>query len=171
MWSWRSTSRSSNISELKSDLFRPSRTSCCASQPFSTVPRRRSAPPFASFLTAPFHHPLHVQRIGSTGCFCHGPPACCREAGESDFFAYCDQDDVWHPAKLSRLAGFLIETKSELVYCDARVVDEQGQTIAPSLHQFESRDVPHGLLQHLLLNAVSGMTALFTRRTAELAWR
>ncbi len=106
---------------------------------------------------------------GARAAFATGLQHAAGEAGESDFFAYCDQDDVWHPAKLSRLAGFLIETKSELVYCDARVVDEQGQTIAPSLHQFESRDVPHGLLQHLLLNAVSGMTALFTRRTAELA--
>jgi hypothetical protein len=106
---------------------------------------------------------------GARAAFAKGLKVALGAAEENALFAYCDQDDVWHAQKLARLAGFLAETRSELVYCDARVVEEGGRLIAPSLHRFESREEPQGLLQHLLLNAVSGMTALFTRRTAELA--
>lgn len=84
-------------------------------------------------------------------------------------FAYCDQDDVWRPQKLSRLSALRALTRAELVHCDARVVDDEGRLIAASLHDFESREEPRDLLQHLLLNGVTGMTALFTRRTAMLA--
>lgn len=109
------------------------------------------------------------EAVGARAAFAEGLNAALGTAEEGAVFAYCDQDDVWHMEKLARLASYIAETRSELVYCDARVVAEDGRLIAPSLHHFESREEPEDLLQHLLLNAVSGMTAVFTRHTAELA--
>ena len=94
-----------------------------------------------------------------------------RHPQNSCLFAYCDQDDVWEPAKLSRTSGALTTPGVALAHCDARITDEAGNLIAPSLHRFESRREPNDLLGMLLLNTVTGMTAVFTRAVAEVAVR
>jgi O-antigen biosynthesis protein len=106
---------------------------------------------------------------GPRAAFAQGLKHAVETSGEDCLFAYCDQDDVWHPDKLARLSAALEQKGAELVYCDARLVDDEGGEIAPSLHAYESREEAKDLLQHLLLNAVSGMTAIFTRKTALLA--
>lgn len=88
---------------------------------------------------------------------------------ESDCFAYCDQDDVWHDRKLYDCLSALRSGSLHLVHCDARVVDAAGAERAASLHRFETRRQAHNLLQAILLNAVTGMTTLFTRDAALLA--
>lgn len=50
------------------------------------------------------------------------------EAGEAEYIAFADQDDVWLPGKLFRAVSTLEEQKTEapMVYCSARqLVDEQ----------------------------------------------
>ena len=91
-----------------------------------------------------------------------------RAAGPG-YFAYSDQDDVWHLDKLAKSVAELRTNAAQMVYCDARVVDAEGHVIATSLHDYEARQEPADLLQHLLLNAVSGMTAVFTEPAARLA--
>ena len=83
-------------------------------------------------------------------------------------FAYCDQDDVWKPTKLWRTSRALKADGVTLAHCDARVTDEEGNLIAPSLHRYESRREPKDFLGMLLLNTVTGMTAVFTRAVAEV---
>lgn len=90
---------------------------------------------------------------------------------ESTYFAYADQDDVWLPGKLARSIRLLRDTGATLAQCDARVVDEAGRQVAASLHAFEARKNPGNLLEALLLNSVSGMTAVFTAPAARLASR
>ena len=110
--------------------------------------------------------------LGVRGAFAHGlEQALARKPDEQTCFAYADQDDDWHHGKLARCHARLREAAASLVHCDARVTDEDGKAIAPSLHGFESRQNADTLLEALLLNAVSGMTALFDAPTARLACR
>ncbi len=85
------------------------------------------------------------------------------------YFAYCDQDDVWHADKLARCCALARASGASLVHCDARVMSESGVLIAPSLHDYEARSEAGDLLETLLLNSVTGMTTLFTAGTARLA--
>ena len=107
--------------------------------------------------------------LGPGAAFGKGLAFALESSRGEEWFAYCDQDDVWHAAKLARSLARLQETSAQLVHCDARVVGEDGHIIANSLHRYERREEPEDLLQHLLLNAVTGMTSLFTARTARRA--
>jgi glycosyltransferase involved in cell wall biosynthesis len=59
----------------------------------------------------------------------------CDPAIESDYFALSDQDDLWHPRKLSRAVQFLSNAPADqpVVYCArTRLIDEQGSEIGLS---------------------------------------
>ncbi|WP_373506288.1 glycosyltransferase [Aestuariivirga sp.] len=109
--------------------------------------------------------------LGAGAAFARGLAFAIETSEGEEWFSYCDQDDVWHAGKLARSLACLQETSAQLVHCDARVIDEEGRVIAPSLHRYERRQEPEDLHQHLLLNAVTGMTSLFTAQTARLAVR
>ena len=89
--------------------------------------------------------------------------------GDDVCFAYADQDDLWRADKLQQLLRVLNKDGISLARCDARVITRDGMLIAASLHAFEHRQDPRDLLEALLLNSISGMTALFTAATARLA--
>jgi hypothetical protein len=113
---------------------------------------------------------------GVRGAFMHGLKAAISAPGaETSLFAFADQDDDWHEAKLAKLAKFRSDCEAALVHCDARLVTETGEVVSPSLHRKEHRHNSGGLLGNLLVNTVSGMTALFSfdvaRLTLELAGR
>ncbi|MEM8645947.1 MAG: glycosyltransferase [Pseudomonadota bacterium] len=87
-----------------------------------------------------------------------------RSRQSDDLFAFCDQDDTWHPEKLARqIAHLTAHPACGLCHCDARVVDVDGAGLAPSLFAFEQRSKRFGLLDLLIMNAVTGMTALTTK--------
>lgn len=87
-----------------------------------------------------------------------------RSEHDDDLFAFCDQDDVWHPEKLARQVAFLADRPGcGLCHCDARVVGQDGSGIAPSLFAYEQRSKRFGLLDLLVMNAVTGMTCLATK--------
>ena len=55
-----------------------------------------------------------------------------REA-EGSYFAYCDQDDIWHPRKLEVLQRAIEEEKAALACSDVAVIDEHGTKIAETI--------------------------------------
>lgn len=55
-----------------------------------------------------------------------------REA-EGSYFAYCDQDDIWHPRKLEVLQRAIEEEKAVLACSDVAVIDEHGTKIAETI--------------------------------------
>lgn len=57
----------------------------------------------------------------------------CLRACRGDIVFLCDQDDLWHPDKLQRVAqAFERAPQAVLVYADARLVDAEGAELAPS---------------------------------------
>lgn len=89
--------------------------------------------------------------------------------GPDTRFALCDQDDIWHPTRLERGMAALEATGAALAHGDARLVDREGRVTHRSMFRFEGRTRRTGLRTLLLRNAVTGMTATFTRRLAALA--
>ena len=113
----------------------------------------------------------HANNVGVHENFARGLRAALEESQkEDDLFAFCDQDDVWHQDKLVRQVEFMGKhAECGLCHCDARVVDERGKIVSPSLFAYERRSTRFGLLDLLVMNSVTGMTALATKNIAELA--
>lgn len=70
----------------------------------------------------------------------------------ANFFAFCDQDDIWHPDKLSRAVEALINIPADVpaLYCSrTRLIDETGAVLGDS-HLFDrSPSFANALIQSL----------------------
>ena len=98
-------------------------------------------------------------------------------AASGDLIALCDQDDVWHPDRVSRaVAEFAARPELDLVAAEARLVDDAGAPLGSTL--FETLGVDAGVRERLasspfeeLLkrNVVTGATAMVSRRLVERA--
>lgn len=95
-----------------------------------------------------------------------------REA-EGEYFAYCDQDDVWLPEKLAVLQKEMEDSGALLVCSDMYIIDGEGRQRADSItkirrrHRFRSGT---GLAEGLLIsNFVTGCTMLVRSGAAKAA--
>ncbi|MDA8991704.1 glycosyltransferase [Opitutales bacterium] len=80
---------------------------------------------------------------------------------ECSFVALSDQDDFWYPNKLTTLISSF-QDNVNLVFCDMRIVNDQGQIINDSFWQ--NRKVITNSFQKLLLaNVVTGAASVFRR--------
>lgn len=93
-----------------------------------------------------------------------------REA-EGDYFAYCDQDDIWLPDKLAILKHTIIESGALLACSDMYIIDSNGEQVACSIKQVRRHHVFHsgeGLAKGLLFhNFVTGCTMLVRSKEAK----
>jgi glycosyltransferase involved in cell wall biosynthesis len=85
---------------------------------------------------------------------------------EASLIALCDQDDRWHPEKLSVLRRSL--GPATLVYSDQRLVRADGEILRPTLWQGRANNHT-SLASMLVANTVTGAAALFRREVAERA--
>jgi len=74
------------------------------------------------------------KNLGSNGTF----ELLTREA-DGELFAYCDQDDVWLPEKLTVLQEAMERERAVLVYSDVSAVDDEGKLLARSLQELRPR--------------------------------
>ena len=58
---------------------------------------------------------------------------------EGVLFAYCDQDDVWLPEKLTVLQEAMERERAVLAYSDVSAVDDEGKLLAGSLRELRPR--------------------------------
>lgn len=92
---------------------------------------------------------------------------------EGEFFAYCDQDDIWLPEKLTVLREELEREGALLACSDMFIIDADGKQTADSItkvrrrHRFRSgADLAEGLL---ISNFVTGCTMLVKAEAAKAA--
>jgi GT2 family glycosyltransferase len=79
---------------------------------------------------------------------------------EADYVALADQDDRWDEDKLETLLGEI--GAAQLVYSDARIVDEDGELLAETYWQ-ERRNNHDDIASVLMANSVTGAASLFRR--------
>lgn len=95
------------------------------------------------------------------------------EEAEGALFAYCDQDDIWLPEKLSVLQEAMAKSGALLACSDMFIIDGAGKQVADSItkvrkrHRFYSGN---GLAEGLLIsNFVTGCTMLVRAEEAKAA--
>lgn len=92
---------------------------------------------------------------------------------EGEYLAYCDQDDIWLPEKLTILQEEIKESGAQLVCSDMYIIDETGKQIAGSITKVRRRHRFHsgtGLARQLIFhNFATGCTVLVQARTAKEA--
>lgn len=100
-------------------------------------------------------------------------------AHRAEYFALCDQDDVWQPDKLTMELAALYTLESEfgrncplVVHSDLEVTDESMRTRHSSLMDFQLIRHPADMhpLTLVAQNHAVGCTMLFNRALLELAW-
>ncbi|MRU15514.1 glycosyl transferase family 1 [Roseovarius sp. A21] len=80
--------------------------------------------------------------------------------GPEPLIAMSDQDDLWHPQRLSRGCAEIRRTGALLVHSDARLIDDSGTELHPSMFRYERRHRAPGLRGLLYRNNITGMTTL-----------
>lgn len=90
------------------------------------------------------------------------------------YYALSDQDDVWHADKLAQLVTAIRHLEQgntqvpALVHSDLRVVNDQGQVIAPSMAAYQGlRPDRDSFAAQLISNTVTGCTAMMNRALME----
>lgn len=95
---------------------------------------------------------------------------------EQAYMMCCDQDDVWHPDKIGKSVQAMLALEAKhpyracLVHSDLRVIDAQGQELAPSFFSYQGiRPHKHSFARLLVSNSVTGCTAMINEKLAHLA--
>ncbi len=113
---------------------------------------------------------VEIVEDGRTGLGASLNFAALLERSDAPYFAFCDQDDVWLPQKLSVMLDMLAEAESTSgagtpinAYSDLRVVDGSLVTISDSFQTFSRRPRLHPgreLRQVMMHNVVTGCASL-----------
>ena len=116
----------------------------------------------------PYVITCNEENLGSNGTF-----ELLTEEADGDLFAYCDQDDVWLPEKLTVLQEAMEREGALLAYSDVSAIDDNGSQIAQSLCQLRPRLTylqGEGLAPRLFFrNCIAGCTMLVDSTSAKQA--
>lgn len=87
------------------------------------------------------------------------------------YIAYCDQDDIWLPQKLTRLHRQIEDAQADLVFSDMFVIDGDGTLVSDSMTKVRKhhvfRDVQDAAGTLLYHNFIAGCTMLMRSETAK----
>lgn len=116
----------------------------------------------------PYEIKRNEKNLGSNGTFER-----LTQEGDGEYFAYCDQDDVWLPEKLEKL-HCAIEKENALLACsDMFIINGEGERTADSMTHVRRHHVFHsgeGLSPQLVFhNWVTGCTMLVRASAARNA--
>lgn len=93
--------------------------------------------------------------------------------GNGEFFAYCDQDDIWELEKIKLMVEKFKDTNVTLVCSDLSIIDGNGNRTADSITQIRKRHVfksGYNLAKDLLIsNFVTGCAMMVKKEVAKKA--
>ena len=78
--------------------------------------------------TFPYEIRRNEKNLGSNGTF-----ELLTQEADGEYFAYCDQDDIWLPEKLERMETVLAAEHTEFVCSDMYIIDGVGKIVADSI--------------------------------------
>ena len=90
----------------------------------------------------------------------------------ADYIAFSDHDDIWYPNKIEECIKILKEKNVDLVYCDAKQIDENGKVLHESYLRYKNMPMLNENYQKEILpfsrHIAIGCSQLFTKRVKEL---
>lgn len=120
----------------------------------------------------------HDHAPGAARSFLSATLRCLDASVAFDYLLFCDQDDVWHPAKLRTFAELIGRQPGlDLIYSDVELIDETGALLSPTyLRSGGAFGRPMDVLHPstLFVNTVSGMSMAMSRSFLErgrTAWQ
>lgn len=99
------------------------------------------------------------------------------ERASSELVALCDQDDVWHPTRIERLAAEFDDSEVLYVFSNARQVDAEGHPLGHDLFEAVAMSArERGLIeqgqvfeQFMRRNLATGATVMLRRSLVDVA--
>lgn len=87
----------------------------------------------------------------------------------AEYIAFSDHDDIWYKNKIQRSIEILKEKKVDLVYCDAKQIDENGQVFSQSYLKNKNMPKINGKNNILTFSRhiAIGCSQLFTKKIKE----
>jgi glycosyltransferase involved in cell wall biosynthesis len=110
---------------------------------------------------------LHIRQGPRAGSSANFLSLVCNPDINADVFAYCDQDDIWHPDKLQRAITALTDANNlspTLYMSRSRLIDAQGAVIGDSRPTKRAPSFQNALVQ----NIGGGNTMVFNKLAREL---
>ena len=90
----------------------------------------------------------------------------------SDYIAFSDHDDIWYSNKIEEELKTLKEKNVDLVYCDAKQIDENGKNLHDSYLRYKHMPILNEKNNKKILpfarHIAIGCSQLFTKRVKEL---
>lgn len=94
----------------------------------------------------------------------------------SDFFMFCDQDDIWKKDKIEKMllkikeSGYTQISKPVLIHSDLEIVNSNLNTIHRSFFQYNKLNPTKNRLNYLLMqNIITGCSLMINRELAQIA--
>lgn len=87
----------------------------------------------------------------------------------SEYIMFCDHDDIWYNTKVEKSYKKLIETNTDLVYCNAKQIDEKGNVLHESyidykhMPKINEKNTTLAFSRHIAI----GCSQLFTKEIKE----
>lgn len=98
----------------------------------------------------------------SRGCTANFLTLTCDQSIQADYYAYADQDDIWHTEKLQRAINYLVKSPADAptLYCSrTKLVDEHNHDLGVSRLFNKAPSFAHALVQ----NIAGGNTMVFNQ--------
>ena len=90
----------------------------------------------------------------------------------ADYIAFSDHDDIWYPNKIEESLKILKEKNVDLVYCDAKQIDENGKTLHESYLRYKNMPILNEKYKKEILpfsrHIAIGCGQVFTKRVKDL---
>lgn len=91
---------------------------------------------------------------------------------DSDYIAFSDHDDIWYPNKIEESLKLLKEKNVDLVYCDAKQIDENGKILHESYLRYKNMPILNEKYNKDILpfsrHIAIGCSQLFTKQVKDL---
>lgn len=109
------------------------------------------------------------ENLGSNGAFQN-----LTELSNTEYIAYCDQDDIWMPDKLQILLNLLeVQDNNTLAFSDMMIINGESEVIAAQVAKVRPRQIfysgKNALLHLLVKNFVTGCTMMMKSDIAKAA--
>ena len=88
---------------------------------------------------------------------------------DADYISFADHDDVWYENKIEKSIEVLEEKNVDLIYCDCKQIDENGQVIQESYLKYKNLPVVNGKNNILIFSRhiAIGCSTVFTKKIKE----